>query len=163
MLVDKVLSQTFSTDIWQTTADYLAEVFLFSAFAMPSNRTDTDNLTLCGHNNLCGGESSPSQISITKIAFLQTKFSPIRCCVNLLFVSQPFYVAFATFVSVCSSQNFFCVFMFSSLANLHSNVPPQEHYSAPEFGPTGLCLDILCGILLARIGEPCPKRLIQLG
>ena len=26
------------------------------AFGRPSNRIDTDNLTLCGHNNLCGGE-----------------------------------------------------------------------------------------------------------
>ena len=61
MLFDKVLSQTFSTDIWQATtaisADYSAEViFLFSAFGMPGNMIDTDNLTLCGHNNLCRGE-----------------------------------------------------------------------------------------------------------
>ena len=25
-------------------------ILLFSAFGMPSNRIDTDNLTLCGHN-----------------------------------------------------------------------------------------------------------------
>ena len=51
MLFDKVLSQTFRTDTWQATAaisaDYLAEViFLFLAFGMPSNRTDTVSLTL---------------------------------------------------------------------------------------------------------------------
>ena len=62
MLFDEVLLQTFNTDIWQATApisaEYSAEViFLFSAFGIPSNRIDTDNLTLCGHN-LCGGESS---------------------------------------------------------------------------------------------------------
>ena len=61
MLFYKVLSQTFSTDIWQATteisADYSVEViFLFLAFGMPSNSIDTDNLTLCGHDNLCGGE-----------------------------------------------------------------------------------------------------------
>ena len=27
------------------------------------NRIDTDNLTLCGHNNLCGGEIEPHKIS----------------------------------------------------------------------------------------------------
>ena len=71
MLFDKVLSQTFSTDIWQATTaiseDYSAEViFLFSSFGMPSNRIDTDNLTLCGHNNLCG-EKSLKCVSLTKM------------------------------------------------------------------------------------------------
>ena len=28
----------------------------FSVFGMASNRIDTDNVTLCDHNNLCGGE-----------------------------------------------------------------------------------------------------------
>ena len=60
MLFDKMLSQAFITDIWQatttTSADYSAEViFLFSAFGMPNNRLDTDNLTLSDHNNLCRG------------------------------------------------------------------------------------------------------------
>ena len=68
MLFDRMLSQTFSTDIWQATtaisADYSAEViFLFSAFGMPSNRIDTDNLTLCRHNKLCGGESLQAKVS----------------------------------------------------------------------------------------------------
>ena len=47
MLFDKVLWQTFSTDIWQaattTSADYSADViFLFLAFGIPNNRLDTD-------------------------------------------------------------------------------------------------------------------------
>ena len=67
MLFDKMLSQIFSTDIMQATtaisADYSAEVvFLFSAFGLPSNRTDTDNLTLCGHNNLRGSRYSLNSI-----------------------------------------------------------------------------------------------------
>ena len=54
MLFDKVLWQTFSTDIWRasktTSADYLAEViFLFLAFRIPNNRLDTDTLTLYDH------------------------------------------------------------------------------------------------------------------
>ena len=62
MLFDKVLLQTFSTDIWQATtaisANYSAEVILlFSAFWMHNSRLDTDTLTLCYHNNLYGGES----------------------------------------------------------------------------------------------------------
>ena len=60
MLFDKVLLQKFNTDIWRattTSADYSAGViFLFSAFGIPNNRIDTDNLTLCDHNNMCGGE-----------------------------------------------------------------------------------------------------------
>ena len=71
MLFDKVLSQTFITDIWQatttTSADYSAEViFLFSAFGMPNNRLDTDKLTLSDHNNLCGGEGSELLVSVLK-------------------------------------------------------------------------------------------------
>ena len=61
MLFDKVLSQKFNTDIWRATAttseDYSAEaIFLFSTSGIPNNRVNTDNLTLCDHNNLCGGE-----------------------------------------------------------------------------------------------------------
>ena len=60
MLFDKVLSQKFDTDIWRattTSAHYSAEViFLFSAFGIPNNRVDTDNLTLGDHNNICGVE-----------------------------------------------------------------------------------------------------------
>ena len=59
MLFDRVLLQTFCTDTWQatttTSADYSAEV-IFSAFRIRSDRLETDNLTLCDHNNLCGGE-----------------------------------------------------------------------------------------------------------
>ena len=49
MLLDKVLSQTFSTDIWRATTttseDYSAEViFLFLAFGIPDSRLDTDTL-----------------------------------------------------------------------------------------------------------------------
>ena len=63
MLFDKVLSQTLSTDVWRATTttytDYSAEViFLFSSFGMPSDIIDTDNLTLCGHNNLSVGISN---------------------------------------------------------------------------------------------------------
>ena len=36
--------------IWQRLFSF------FSAFGVPSNRIDTNNLKLCGHNNLCGGE-----------------------------------------------------------------------------------------------------------
>ena len=47
MLFDRVLSQTFSTDIWRatttTTADYSAEVmFLFLVFGIPNNRLNTN-------------------------------------------------------------------------------------------------------------------------
>ena len=60
MLFDKVLAQTFSTDIWQAvtaiSAGYSAEViFLFSAFGMPG--IYTDNPTLRGHSSLCRVES----------------------------------------------------------------------------------------------------------
>ena len=49
MLFDKVLLQTFSTDIWRatttTSADYSAEVmFFFLAFGIPNNRLYTDIL-----------------------------------------------------------------------------------------------------------------------
>ena len=45
------------------SADYSAEVsFVSSAFGMPSNMIDSDNLTLCGHNNLCRGERLRSSI-----------------------------------------------------------------------------------------------------
>ena len=47
MLFDKVLSQTFSTDIWRAAttapADYSVEViFIFLAFGIPNKRLDTD-------------------------------------------------------------------------------------------------------------------------
>ena len=43
--------------------NYSAEViFLFSAFGIPNNRLDNHNLTLCDHNNLCGGESVSLEI-----------------------------------------------------------------------------------------------------
>ena len=61
MLFAKVLSQTFITDIWRATATTSADystgvIFFLSAFGMPNNRLDTDNLTLSDHNNVCGGE-----------------------------------------------------------------------------------------------------------
>ena len=47
MLFDKVLSQTFSTDIWRatttTSADYSAEAISLSlAFGIPDNRLEID-------------------------------------------------------------------------------------------------------------------------
>ena len=47
MLFDKVLSQTFSTDIWRATtttfADYSAEAISLSlAFGIPDNRLEID-------------------------------------------------------------------------------------------------------------------------
>ena len=35
-----------------------------AAFGMPSNRIDIANLTLCGHNNIWGGERGDFDVSI---------------------------------------------------------------------------------------------------
>ena len=87
MLFDKMLPQTFSTDILRATttasADYSAEViFLFSAFGMPNNRLDSDSLTRIDHNNLCGGESHPSLSSFirTEFLFVVPKFTLPKTC-----------------------------------------------------------------------------------
>ena len=41
-----------------------------AAFGIPNNRVDTDNLTLCDYNNLCGGEII--KLMVSKVCNLET-------------------------------------------------------------------------------------------